>query len=356
MYVCLNGYFTEHPQTGSGQYLLHLGRELRRIAPSDTFEAVPRSKPYRALGRLGKVLWEQAGWPRAARRRGADIAHVPYFAPALKCDRQVVTVHDLAGLALPAYAGSLAMKLYNRLAVLAIRRVRLVLTDSEASAAEIQRLLGIATAGIRVIPLGVASAVAPGPEEVQRIRARYSLPESFALYLGGGDARKNLETIIKAWFLMRSAERPELVLAGRIPCNGNALFPDYRKIAHGLGLSNAVRFIGPVAEGEKAALMSAARVFVFPSRYEGFGLEPLEAMACGVPVVCSNATSLPEVVAGGALLADPDEPAEWAARVLEILADPQTARRLAQAGRERAATLTWERTARATLAAYGEIL
>ena len=102
--------------------------------------------------------------------------------------------------------------------------------------------------------------------------------------------------------------------------------------------------------------MSAAAAFVFPSTYEGFGLEPLEAMACGTPVICSDRTSLPEVVGDAALLADPDEPQEWAEGVSSLLGDPRKSRDLVEAGRSRAAEFTWEKTARLTLSAYSELL
>ena len=118
----------------------------------------------------------------------------------------------------------------------------------------------------------------------------------------------------------------------------------------------SVRFLGPVDDDQKAILLSAADVFVFPSRYEGFGLEPLEAMACGTPVICSDATSLPEVVGEAALLADPDEAQEWSEKIVGVLGDPSLARELSGAGRARAADLTWAKTARSTLRAFVEVL
>jgi alpha-1,3-rhamnosyl/mannosyltransferase len=232
-----------------------------------------------------------------------------------------------------------------------------LLADSEFTAGDITRVFGISRDRIRVIPLGVDPRMAPAPAgAVERLRRQYELTDSFVLYLGSGDTRKSLDTLIRSWFLTPPGRRPLLVMAGYIPCAGSALFPDYQQIADGLGLRDSIRFLGPVAEAVKPVLMSAADAFVCPSRYEGFGLEPLEAMACGTPVICSDRTSLPEVVGDAALLADPDEPHEWAERVSSVLGDSQVSKRLVDAGRTRAANFTWEKTASRTLAAYSELL
>ncbi len=192
--------------------------------------------------------------------------------------------------------------------------------------------------------------------ETADVRDRYVLPERFALYLGSGDVRKNLEVLLRAWALLPPEGRIPLVMAGNIPCRGDALFPDYRRLARELGVHESISWVGMVPEAEKATLLSAATVFVFPSRYEGFGLDPLEAMACGTPVVCSNATSLPEVVGEAAVLVDPADEKAWAAAVESVAEGGDRAARLVEAGRARAAELTWRATAELTLDAYRELL
>ncbi len=343
--------------TGSGQYAVNLSRELRKIAPQRRFDLVPIGPLYRALGRPGKLLWERAGWPSAARRSRAQVLHSPYLSVTSRVDNHVMTVHDLIGFVLPVYAHTPWMRLYNALARSAAANAALLLADSEYTAGDITRVLKVSRDRIRVIPLGVDPRMAPAPQSaVEQLRSQYELTDSFVLYLGSGDRRKSLDTLIRSWFLTPSSQRPLLVMAGQIPCTGSALFPDYQKIADGLGLRDSVRFIGPVAESAKPVLMSAADAFVFPSKYEGFGLEPLEAMACGTPVICSDRTSLPEVVGDAALLADPDEPQEWAERVSSVLGDSQNSKRLIEAGRSRASEFKWGKTARMTLSAYSELL
>ena len=355
--VSLNGYFLRHPMTGSGQYVINLCRELQRVASDDRFDVASIGPFYEALGRPGKLMWELFGWPRAARRSRAQIVHSPYLSATRRDDRHVMTVHDLIGFVLRPYARTPWMKIYNALAKSAARHAALLLADSEHTAQDVNRVFGVSRDRVRVVPLGVDPGLAPAPPEaVEQVRSLYELPDLFVLYLGGGDTRKSLDTLLRGWFLMPRGKRPLLALAGRIPNTGSSLFPDYRKMSSGFGIGDSIRFLGPVAESSKAALMSAADAFVFPSKYEGFGLEPLEAMACGKPVICSDRTSLPEVVGGAALLADPDEPHEWAEGVLSLLTDPQKSRDLIEAGRARAAEFTWERTARLTLSAYSELL
>ena len=355
--VSLNGYFLRHPLTGSGQYAVNLSRQLANIAPEKRFDLLPIAPFFGALGRPGKLLWELAGWPRAARRSGAQILHSPYLSVTSSVENHVMTVHDLIGFVLPFYARTPWMRIYNMLARSAVASAALLLADSEFTAGDLTRELGASRDRIRVISLGVDPRLAPASASaIEQLRNQYELPDSFVLYLGGGDRRKSLDTLIRSWFLTPSSQRPLLVMAGHIPCTGTDLFPDYRKIADGLGLRDSVRFIGPVPEPVKPVLISAADAFVFPSRYEGFGLEPLEAMACGTPVICSDRTSLPEVVGDAALLADPDEPREWMELASKVLEDSRKSDRLIKAGRSRAAEFTWEKTARLTLSAYSELL
>lgn len=356
MKVILNGYFTEHPLTGSGQYLQHLQSALTALSPDDEFQIAPWTSGYSRLGRrLGKLLWEQIGFPAAV--RDADLSHVPYMGSPLRGRNDLVTVHDLIGFVLPEYAASPWMRAYNRMAAASVRRARLILADSTATARDLRRILGIPESRIRTVLLGVDENMRPSSKQtMDAVRDHYELPSRFVLYLGSGDTRKNLDVLLHAWFLTPAARRVPLVLAGRIPCTGTEFFPDYQRLARELGVEDSVIWLGPVTEEEKAPLLSAAAVFAFPSLYEGFGLEPLEAMACGTPVVCSDATSLPEVVGDAALLVNPRDPGAWSTAIGEVLDDPATAARLSDAGRERASRLTWRATAAATLAAYGELL
>jgi glycosyltransferase involved in cell wall biosynthesis len=376
--VAINASFWGQETTGSGQYLHHLtaalvaldgapevvlcGAGAPQAAPAlpsgATWRTVPAS-PWRRLGEnVEKVWFEQVAFPRAARAVGATVAHVPYFAsPRFPQQPTVVTVHDLIPLLLPGYRSSALVRSYMRLVAAAARRASLVLTDAEASVGDIVRHLGVPQERVRAIPLAVPPAYRPqGSEALAALRARYELPERYLLYLGGYDRRRNLATLFQA---LAEAQRrepalPALVMAGALPAGDSAFTPDPRRLAMEAGLAERVRFLGRVPEEDKPALYSGATAFVFPSRYEGFGLTVLEALACGAPAVIADATTLPEVAGPGALRAGPDDVAAWAEAIVRLATDEALRARLRAKGLAQAARFSWQRTARETLAAYRE--
>jgi glycosyltransferase involved in cell wall biosynthesis len=266
----------------------------------------------------------------------------------------VVTVHDLIHL-MPDYRGSAKVQAYTRLVSEATRRAAMVITDSEASRRDIVEKLRVPLERVRVVYLGVEPCYRPEHEAASaaRLRQKYGLRRDLALYLGGLDPRKNVAALLRAYAWMREqlSDPPELVVAGP-----NPQATDLPALAESLGVAKAVRFIGRVEEEEKPVLYGIAHLFVFPSLYEGFGLPPLEAMACGAPVVCSNASSLPEVVGEAGLLVDADDERALGEAMCSVLEDRALAGRLRKAGPARAAQFTWERTARETLAAYREVV
>ncbi|MBI3977476.1 MAG: glycosyltransferase family 4 protein [Chloroflexi bacterium] len=390
MRVVLSGTFFAWPATGTGQYTLRLARELEslvdellvipprgRPAPpiSGIFEPVIRHTSYvirhasyggassppiagtfDQFAGLQKIVFEQVALPLAARRAQPDLLHVPYFgSPVWSPVPTVVTVHDLIMLVVPEHRGGLAVQAYTRLAMMAARRATLVLADSECTRRDILRLLGIPADRVRVVPLAADDRYQADqpPAALAAVRVRYDLPERFILYVGDLNRRKNLEALICA-FRQVATDRV-LAIAGRAAGRSSALYPDLAACARRYGVEDRVRFVGHVAEDDKPALYAACDLFVFPSRYEGFGLTPLEAMAAGAPVVCSNAASLPEVVGDGGILVEPTEDA-LASAMGSVLADPALADRLRHAGKARAKQFTWRRTAELTVAAYEDAI
>lgn len=315
---------------------------------------------WRRLGENPEKVWfEQVAFPRAARAAGAAVAHVPYFAsPRFPAQPTVVTVHDLIPLVLPGYRSSALVRAYMRLVASTARHADLVLTDAEATVGEIVRHLGVPAERVRAIPLAAAAAYRPvRGEPLAAVRARYGLPERYFLYLGGFDLRRNLATLFRALALARGRDPalPPLVLAGALPATDSAFAPDPRRLAAEAGVGEGVRFLGRVPEEDKPALYSGALAFLFPSRYEGFGLPVLEALACGTPAAVADATSLPEVAGPGALLAGPDDVGAWADAIARLAGDEGLRARLRSAGLAHAGRFSWERTARETLAAYREV-
>ncbi len=357
MRIAVNAWFWDQPETGSGQYIRCLVESLAALDPSlDIVLLHPRRR-----GNLSKVLFEQAVFPRLARQVGADVAHVPYWAPPMVSPiPMVVTIHDIIPLRLRAYRGGPLVRLYTALVSATSPGAAVVLTDSEASRQDVLTFLRLPPGRVRAIPLAVGAHFRPDPEpEDDAVRARYGLPCRYVLYLGGFDVRKNVATALRAytWVGPVLGDECPLVLAGRLPAKDTPFTPDPRRQAREMGLRPEwVRWIGPLLEADKPAIYRGAAAFVFPSQYEGFGLPVLEAMACGVPVVASETSSIPEVVGAAGILLPPDDAEGMAGALLQLLQDAafhagMRQRALAQAGR-----FSWEQTARRTLDAYREAL
>jgi glycosyltransferase involved in cell wall biosynthesis len=368
-----------YPATGSGQYLTHLLKALAEIdqeheyillgpdAPPERGDLNARlsyvqarvSSPARHNARLEKLAWEQLTAPSAARRARADLLHVPYFAPPYFSRTPVVTtIHDVIPLRLPVYRSSGFMRAYLRLVSRAAHKSTLIITISQHAKQDMIDALKLPAERIRVIYEAAGEQYRPvaDEEELARVRARYGVGQRFIFYLGGLDARKNVPALVRAFaHVYRQIGDPklQLLIAGNPDKKSGALFPDPRPIAADLGMAGQIvyRFI---EEEDKAAVYSAASVFVFPSLYEGFGLDPLEAMGCGAPVVCSDRTSLPEVVGDAALLIDPDNTGQMVAAIREVLTKGELAADLRARALRQAAKFSWRKTAEETLAVYEE--
>lgn len=370
MHIGINAFFLGQPATGSGQYTWHLLRALADTNKENDYLPIGPSRRAKGMGlqaldlrtsdfgkNLAKLWFEQVTFPSVCQREGVDAAHVPYFAPPLHSTTPtVVTIHDLIPLILPAYRGSPLVRLYTRLVSIAAKRADAIIADSKASKRDIVRLLGIPAERVQVIYLAVDRRFRPITDEahLKDVRRRYHLPADYILYLGGLDQRKNLAALLKAF--KRLTSDLQLVIAGRLPARDTPFFPDPRRMVRELDLEERVAFIGWVPEEDKPALYSMAKLFVFPSLYEGFGLPPLEAMACGTPVIASNASSLPEVVGDAGLLIDPHDAAGLAEAMAALLDDERLRKGLGQRGFERARRFSWEETARETLKVYQEVV
>lgn len=378
MRVALNGWFWDQPYAGSGQYLRQLLPALLQADPSlhlsliipahitpedvpDAVDVIPVRMPIR--GKVGKILFEQNGYPAAVRKTGAEIAHVPYWGPPLSSPaRLVVTVHDVIPLSMPIYQGGIGARLYTSMVTAGAKGAAHLITDSEFSREEIVAWIdGFPPEYVTSIPLAAAPEMHPriGKERDEAIRARYNLPESYTLYLGSFDVRKNLKALIAAYtYVKLSAVGDEypLILAGKPPAEwGTDRFPDLPAEIKRLELEDVIRFVGAVDEADKPGVYRMARLSVFPSRYEGFGLGPLESMACGTPVIAADASSIPEVVGEAAYLVDPFDSRKMAGAIISVLIQDQLHENLRNQGLARATNFSWYKTAAATVEVYREV-
>ena len=375
MRIAINAWFLDQPDTGSGQYLHGLLRAIPAVAPEHQFLlVVPRdprdlqipglraeSWPLRSRfwqSNVGKVLFEQAAFPRVCRRWGADVAHVPYWgSPLWPAVPTVVTVHDLIPLLLPSYRGGVRVRLYTWLVARSAGRAAAVLTDSLASQRDIEAHLGLPSLRVHCVYLAAGDHFNPdpGPDD-ETVRQRYDLPDRYVLYLAGHDVRKNVAGLIKAFATVAQADDSvTLIVGGKLPERDKPPLFDPRPLVMALGLTDRVRFIGWVDEAHKPALYHGAACAVFPSQYEGFGLPVLEALACGTPLVASNAGSLPELLGDAGFLVDPDDVQGLAGAILSCLVDEGLVAELRRRGPQQAGRFSWAQAARETLAVYREV-
>jgi alpha-1,3-rhamnosyl/mannosyltransferase len=260
----------------------------------------------------------------------------------------VVTLYDMIPVQQPRGYSVLARLVFGTAVRLAARAAAQLITISEASARDLESRLGLPPARLTAIPLAADPVFAPQPSAaVAALRARLGLPAEYLLYFGSNKPHKNLPRLVQGFLGLEQA--PPLVVAG----HWDARFPEAQRLAEAAG--PRVRFLGPVAAGDLPALYSGALLFVFPSLAEGFGLPPLEAMACGAPVVCSQASSLPEVVGDAGLLFDPADTAALQAVLQRALADADLRQDLRRRGLARAALFTWRAAAEQTAAVYARV-
>ena len=353
---------------GDERYMANLIRELARIDERNAYtllvgpdcpsslvaSIVGANRRFRArpVGPVSPWVRFPLALPLALRRSRHDLLHVQYFLPPGSPRRSVVTIHDISFVLHPELFRPVERFVLSRLVPASARRATAVITDSERSRRDMIDRWGLSPSKISAIPLATAPAFRPteGTGASASVRDRFGLPERFVLYTGSLQPRKNVAGLIRAFARARSeaAEGVSLVIAGKkkYKCR------DLESAIASTGLGDRVILTGPVPDDDLPALYGAAELFVFPSLYEGFGLPPLEAMACGTPVVSSHAGSLGEVVGDAALTVDPRDEGAMAAAIVKVLTEPGLGESLRTRGLEQAARFTWERTARETLKLY----
>jgi glycosyltransferase involved in cell wall biosynthesis len=300
---------------------------------------------------------EQFELPRILSRHKVDLLHSPHFLlPLVRPCPAVATIHDVIYMACPEDLPSLAGRLYYRAMMTACSRMATrLITDSNHSKDEIVRYLKADVAKIEVIYPAVDPFFQSGadPAEVASVRSRFGIDRDYILYVGIYKPRKNHARLLKAFqLLLKTRARSRLVIAGPM---GEGK-PILQRLATELGIAEHVVFTGFVNDADLRALYSGARVCVCPSLYEGFGFTVLEAMACGTPVVCSSATSLPEVAGKAALYFNPYKPEEMAVQLGLAFSSDSMRSALIADGSRNLLRFNWTETARQTLTVYHQAL
>lgn len=374
MRIGLDGFPLVAQRTGIGHYTFELARALAQIAPADEFELISPAAPASPLpeeidlewpsnlrvisrrpGLLGRRWWA-IGLPLYLRRAGLDLFHgTNYDAPFWNSGPTIVTIHDLS-LLLHAdkHEERLARRARRRLP-LAARHASMIVTATESVKREICEHLGASADRVAVTPYAPRRTLRPvPPAQSVEARRRLGVEEEFILFVGTLEPRKNLPTLVRAFaeVLRHTPFRPQLVIAGR----KGWLTEELDALMERSGIGDRLLLTGYICDADLAALYSSCRMTVYPSLYEGFGLPPLEAMACGAPVITSRIQTIVETVGRAARLVAPTGVQEIALAITELLRDEAERRRLSVLGQERAAHFTWERTAQLTLEVYREAL
>ncbi|GIW07272.1 MAG: glycosyl transferase family 1 [Dehalococcoidia bacterium] len=344
---------------GIANYALHLARALAR-RPGDLELVVYQSRKTRQplVNAETRILYtpchhrfEQLALAIELFRAPIDLLHSPDFIPPfIRSFRSVISVHDLAFHFFPEYTTAESRRYYGQLRR-AIASADAILVDAESTRADLERELGVPPERVDVVYLAPDEAFRPLPrDEVEAFHAARGLPLGAIFWVGTFEGRKNLPGLLRAYARLRDA--PPLLLAGRPGWQANQV----DGLIDSLGLAGRVFFFWGPSQEELVHLYNGASLLVFPSFYEGFGFPVLEAMACGVPVVSSNAGSLAEVTGEGGLQVDPRDEAALACAIDAVLSSPTLASELRRRGFAHVARFSWERCAEETLAVYRRVL
>jgi glycosyltransferase involved in cell wall biosynthesis len=298
-------------------------------------------------------LREQVDLPRILRRKKIDLLHSPHFnIPLIRVCPTVVTIHDVIYLACREDLPSLAGRMYYRaMMAAAVRRADRIITDSEYSKRDIQRFFKAKDDRLDVIYPGVDQSIRKNVDSVKlcEVKSRLGIVSPYLIYTGIYKLRKNHAGLLQAFktFVDRGGHA-QLVIAGPMEDGEEML----RRLARDLGVADRVVFTGFVDDRDLPALYSGASVYACPSLYEGFGFTVLEAMACGIPVVCSKETSLPEVAGAAALYADARNPQEFGNALYQVFSDQALRAMLVSKGTNNLQRFQWKHAAEQTLAVY----
>jgi glycosyltransferase involved in cell wall biosynthesis len=360
-----------HNRAGLGRYAASLARALVAQDPGQFAFFYNQSGDVRPLAglvevpartvRAGYKPWRMAVWLGQLAGLGfdrllpdADLYHATeHLLMPMRRVPTVLTVHDLIFRIFPQHHKRLNYWYLNATMPLYCRRADAIIAVSQATRRDLVRLYGLDPAKITVVDEAAAPHFAPAtPAQVASVRTRYHLPERYVLHVGTIEPRKNLSRLLEAVHRLRQAgEDVRLVVVG----SRGWLYEGFFQRLEELALGDAVHMAGYVPDADLPALYSAATLAAVPSLYEGFGLPVLEAMACGTPVVCSAASSLPEVGSDAARYFDPGDTPAMADALLAVWRDAELQEAMRGQGLARAAQFSWQRTAAETMKIYEQV-
>lgn len=340
------------------EYFIYIGNHSR----PDSFAAAPnfhvRASRLPTIRPPVRIGWEQTLAPAVLLRDRIKLLHCPVnVVPLATPCQSIVTIHDLGFMRYPERYRPAKRRYLQAATTLSARRAAHIITDAESGREEIIELLKVRPEKVSAVPLGVDAHFQPlEPQQIEQFRQEKQLPARFVLYVGTLEPRKNIPLLLRGFARLRreqpaAMEGIELVLGGA----KGWLYDEIFRLVRELGLEAITRFPGYISEEELPLWYNSAECFVYPSVYEGFGLPPLEAMACGCPVITSNTSSLPEVVGDAGITVGPEDEAGLSTALARLLTDPVEKAVRRELGLRQAQKFTWEETARRTLEIYRRV-
>jgi glycosyltransferase involved in cell wall biosynthesis len=358
-----------HP-VGAGNYIIQLVRALAALETEHRFTIFAQQRGRELIGELEgqvdwvivpnlrpavRLVWEQARLPALVKRSAVDLLHsLHYTRPAILPCASVVTFHDMTFFLFPELHTPVKRIFFPLAIRQSARLANALVTISDNTRRDAIRILGIPPERIFSTPLGISEDFHPidDPARLEEGRQLYQLPSEFILYVGLIEPRKNVPLLLKAYArLVEQGNPPPLVLVGRKGWMYDQVF----QLVEQLKLNERVQFKGYIPVDGLPIVYNLAQLFVYPSTYEGFGFPPLEAMACGTPVITTAISAMLDNVGDAGLLIPPQDETALTQAIETLLSDQALRDHLALAGRQRAAEFTWKRTAEETLKVYQHV-
>lgn len=353
MKIAIDVQTTLGQPTGFGFYVSNLVENLKKTdAENEYVLAKPDSET--DFSTPQRFIWDQLTFPKIAKRQSADLIHQPCFsAPLMFGGPVVVTIHDIISILFPQNIPFASRMFYSKWMPFSYAKARKIISISESTKRDIVRVLKISPDKITVIHNGFDAKLQQklSSEKIGQVKKKYNLPQDYLLHIGTLEPRKNLDFLIDVFFEAikdKKNSNLSLVITGKKGWYYEGLFEKVAK----LKLQDRVIFTGYIDEGDKGALYQGARIFTFPSLYEGFGLPPLEAMASGTPVISSNTSSMPEVIGEAGILISPKQKSAWVEAIGRVNCDDKLYSEMKKKNEQQISKFDWARTAKETIDVY----
>ncbi len=360
-------------QHGMGTYIFNLLKEMAQLDQAHDFVVFKKPSVFTDLeksqrfniqfrnllkGLARRVVWEYTTLPKLLQKEQVDIFWGPSnFLPLRKACKYVVTIHDLSSFTYAHTYPYLRRKYYQYIIKQAVKRADLIITDSEFSRQDIINTFSVLPEMVKKIYCGIDDIFRriESLDAIAQVKSKYKLPDDFILTLGVIEPKKNTERLIRAYAQLRDKYNnvPKLVIGGskKYGWNNRRIF----ELVETLVLKDAVNFTDFIEQKDLPVVYSAAKLFILPSLFEGFGLPVIEAMACGTPVITSKTSSLPEITGDAAVLINPYDTEEIGQAIIKVISDQQLQTEMRVKGFENVKRFSWQESAHELLCMFEQV-